>query len=1203
MRVGLHAITVALVCVQAEARASAAGPADQQLALAGAGAVKILVRGTGWVRVGQPALIAAGLSLDVDPASLQLFADGVEQAIAVTGNGDRRLTADEAIELYGVGRDTASTDIRTYWLVAGGDGQRVALQTGAAPGTAAPDSFIHTEALVARNIYLSAIRNGDASNFYGAAVSTTPVTVALTVRNPAPDAADSAVLSVALQGVTATAHAVDVALNGAVLGTCALDGQERATCAFPAAGLAGRPEHRHAEGARTATDYTATEGVWVSYPHLYAADDDTLAFTAPAGAHLEVTGFSAADVRIADVSDPAHPVALAVSVTGDAGGGAGTFRAAVDVPAGPSPRTLYAFTGAHVLAPVAVQADAPSRWSVSHDGELLILSHAAFLNALAPLVARRQAEGWTVQLADLQDVYDERGFGDKSPEAVRAFIQAARAGWRVPPRFVLLVGDATFDPRNFLGRGDFDFAPTRLIDTEAMETASDDWFVDADLDGVPEVGHRALAGAHRGAGRGPGRDDAGQGGRRRTWLRTWRAEPCSSAIRTSPGSTSRERPRRPQASVAGRMPVELFRRGDPGATSAALVGKLNAGPFVVNYVGHGSVEVWDGLFDSTQAAALTNAHPSVYVIMNCLNGFFHDLYTTSMAEALLEAPGGGAVAVWASSTLADFAPQPAFDQEFLMGIGRMSLGEAAVAAKRSITDLETRRTWLLFGDPTLFGSPSRSRRVTAAPAALDGGPTAPTPGRRTPAARGARAPRDATDTPTRARRARQRRARASTPARDATPRATPAATRPTPRPRAGAAAATARRAATPPPRRAAIGLGLWGSGRGAPHAPAARDARPAGCGAPSPGWRWRWRVVASARAQAAYGYRMDITLNRTRVGNSGAPTTLSNYPLLLDITSANLATVANGGHVQNTNGYDITFIGADTHHVQRAVHLHVQLRDRELHRHDRTRDRLGADPGAEHRLRVVQPDHRREVRRRDHLVADAERERHLGHELQGRVAHEPVQLAGQPTRPRPAPARRFRAHRPRPPRPGSSARESAPAARRARAISTTGRRRSTGRRPTRSRTRGGSTRPTRSAPCTRSGTTAPAIRSSTSPSATTARPATPATSRVLVRDDTGGTFAQVNGSTAVNNGGWHHFAVTRTRRHDPGVRRRRVDRLGDGRGGHQQHHHRRVRQLPEHRARGELGPDRTTAPPTSGSWPPRSTSFASRTRCVPPTGW
>jgi cysteine-rich repeat protein len=71
-------------------------------------------------------------------------------------------------------------------------------------------------------------------------------------------------------------------------------------------------------------------------------------------------------------------------------------------------------------------------------------------------------------------------------------------------------------------------------------------------------------------------------------------------------------------------------------------------------------------------------------------------------------------------------------------------------------------------------------------------------------------------------------------------------------------------------------------------------------------------LASAARAHAAYGYRMDITLDRTRVGNSGAPTTLSNYPLLLDITSLNLRTAGNGGHVQNTNGYDITFVGSDT---------------------------------------------------------------------------------------------------------------------------------------------------------------------------------------------------------------------------------------------------------------------------------------------------
>jgi hypothetical protein len=37
--------------------------------------------------------------------------------------------------------------------------------------------------------------------------------------------------------------------------------------------------------------------------------------------------------------------------------------------------------------------------------------------------------------------------------------------------------------------------------------------------------------------------------------------------------------------------------------------------------------------------------------MTCLNGLFHDVYTESLAEAMLKAQQGGAVAVWASSGL------------------------------------------------------------------------------------------------------------------------------------------------------------------------------------------------------------------------------------------------------------------------------------------------------------------------------------------------------------------------------------------------------------------------------------------------------------------------------------------------------------------------------------------------------------------------
>jgi cysteine-rich repeat protein len=71
-------------------------------------------------------------------------------------------------------------------------------------------------------------------------------------------------------------------------------------------------------------------------------------------------------------------------------------------------------------------------------------------------------------------------------------------------------------------------------------------------------------------------------------------------------------------------------------------------------------------------------------------------------------------------------------------------------------------------------------------------------------------------------------------------------------------------------------------------------------------------LAAAPSANAAYTYRRSITIDRTRIGNTGAPTTLSNYPLLISVTSTSLRTVANGGRVQHASGYDIAFTGADT---------------------------------------------------------------------------------------------------------------------------------------------------------------------------------------------------------------------------------------------------------------------------------------------------
>jgi MYXO-CTERM domain-containing protein len=673
---------------------AASDPAGTQLVLAAQPTVKVTVHREGWTRVTQPELVAAGLDPSVDPGRLRLLTDGIEQPINVTGNGDATFDVDEAIEFYGRGRDTLSTDTRTYWLTQGDAAQRIP-QVVYPRGDAPPSTFLATSHVSERTIYFARLLNGDVSNFFSSSVDDSGTTETVPVHHLA--GPTSGTLRFSVQGVTTGDHVVSVALNDAPAGSCAFTGQVLQLCTLPVTAIVEGDNHVTLTSTGMATDLSLLDSVELDYSHAYTADGNALTFTAPPLVRLAVAGFSSSAVRVIDLTDANNPLELAVSVGFDGA----TYVVSLDTPSGTEPRTLYAFADEAVGAADSVTANHPSTWSEPKDGELVILSHAQFIDSLRPLVDRRTREGWSVALVDLQDVYDEFGFGDKSVFAVRDFLKYARDHWRVPPRFVLLVGDATFDPRNFLGQGNFDFAPTKLIDTQEMETASDDWFVDWDADGLPDIAIGRLSVRTATEASTVVRkilDHDGVAGRARGGLFV--------AAQSSEGLDFELSSAQSAAAVADLIPVDTLFPGQLGAGApAALLTKLNQGPFLVNYFGHGSVEVWDGLLSSTDAAALTNATSSIYVSMNCLNGFFHDLYTESLAEALLKAPNGGAVAVWASSTLTSFEPQATLNREFLKRLTRTSLGEAARAAKQAITDADARRTWILFGDPTMFGAP------------------------------------------------------------------------------------------------------------------------------------------------------------------------------------------------------------------------------------------------------------------------------------------------------------------------------------------------------------------------------------------------------------------------------------------------------------------------------------------------------------------
>ena len=141
----------------------------------------------------------------------------------------------------------------------------------------------------------------------------------------------------------------------------------------------------------------------------------------------------------------------------------------------PGMHTLLALSDQSVAKPLQVERNHPSTWHSARPGsEVVMISHPLFADALPPLVRLRRAQGKSVALVHIDQLYDEFNFGQPSPYAIRDFLKTATEKWQKKPKYLLLVGDASVDPRDYLGFGFFDFVPTKLILTSELKTASDD---------------------------------------------------------------------------------------------------------------------------------------------------------------------------------------------------------------------------------------------------------------------------------------------------------------------------------------------------------------------------------------------------------------------------------------------------------------------------------------------------------------------------------------------------------------------------------------------------------------------------------------------------------------------------------------------------------------------------------------------------------
>jgi hypothetical protein len=661
--------------------------------LAATHAVKIVVKREGWYRVTQAELVEAGLNPAVEPRFLQLFAEGAEQRLRVTGEADGRFDSQDAIEFYGTGLDSPYGDARAYWLVAGNEpGLRINTVTGDASSATAA-SFTCTLEQRDRAVYFASLKNGERENFFGAVITTDGVAQPLTVSRLAPSSSADAPLEITLQGVTGGPHQVNVSFNSIEVGTLAFEGQAAATATFkvPSSSLREGDNVVGLSAAAGPGDVSLVDSIRLKYQRRFTADNDVLKFTVPAGLAITIDGFTSSAVRVADVTNSAEPMEVAGAVEQQANG----YRITTAAP-GDGERTLIAFAGEQ--KPSSIAPHKPSNLGETR-GDYLIIAPRDFFDSLQPLAALRQSEGLSVALIAIEEIYDEFSFGEKSPFAVRDFLALMKASRKKGPRFVLLAGDASYDPKNYLGAGDNDLVPTRLIETEAMETASDDWFSDFDNDGIADIA----------TGRLPARTAAEAARLVRKIIAYEGAGQSKEVLLVADRSDGFDF-ETPNQMLAARVPTSLRviqinrdRLTDAEATQS-LIDDLHHRQLIVNYAGHGSANGWRaGLLSSDAAAALDNPHLPLFVMMTCLNGYFADPSMDALAESLLKAERGGAIAAWASSGILPPTEQAVLNEELYRQLfdpaQTLTLGEAVRRAKSAVVSPDIRRTWILFGDP------------------------------------------------------------------------------------------------------------------------------------------------------------------------------------------------------------------------------------------------------------------------------------------------------------------------------------------------------------------------------------------------------------------------------------------------------------------------------------------------------------------------
>jgi hypothetical protein len=676
-------------------------------------ALKVTLSTDGIYRITSADIQAAGLSgaaADLQKASLSLRGQPVPVWMHSENNG-------WVLYFYGQATDSLYTPNNVYWLQLGSEQadlmKDAAPAAGDAGNTQVQETYTRTLRTEPQLIYYPQVTEGD-HWFWTSIPAPKSHDFEVTLDQLSPDQRGQSRLKVNLYGSTEASqtpdHHVQISVNGQQVVDESWDGQGWHTLegVIPGGVLKeGKNQIRISLPGDTGAQADVVYVNWIEfvYTRNLVAEHDQLEFNS-VGQPQKLAGFSG-QVNVFDISDrdkvERWPAVLSPGQDGILFQGQSGHRYLAVEPQGIlTPGGFSSVTNTPVLTSTG--------GSALTTADYIAIGPTDLLAPLKPLLDWRRKQGLKVLEVPLDSIYDQFNHGMPEPQAIRSFLIYALRNWQPAPRYVLLVGDATYDPRSYTAPLEANRLPVLFVETSfGGETASDVMFAQAEPNTSPQIA----------VGRIPARQpdqvktyvDKVLAYEQATTPADWQNRILAVADGQDAGFQQEAQSFLDQLPQSEKKTLFSPEAGVKDAGSQ-VKSYFSDGYLLVAYFGHGSVNMWgkDSLFTTTDVQALANQKALPIVLtFTCLNGFFTHPKVESMAEALLFQPDGGAVSVLAPTSLTLPTDQSFLEDSLVKNLLKrpaLTLGEAFLAAQQEIpTDnpgsREVLETFQFFGDPAL----------------------------------------------------------------------------------------------------------------------------------------------------------------------------------------------------------------------------------------------------------------------------------------------------------------------------------------------------------------------------------------------------------------------------------------------------------------------------------------------------------------------